>query len=110
MTDLPTRRSATLLVALALCTVPWSSVAAQNSASTQLDGSWRAQLDLAGGPLRFHIVLGTEDGLSGRLCNADTCDPFTAVTPLPSDSLPGTNASRPPHADGGRSPSVPESF
>jgi thiol-disulfide isomerase/thioredoxin len=87
MTDILTRTRATVLVALALCTVPWSNVAAQASAATQLDGSWRAQLDLAGGPLRFHMELGTEDGLSGRLCNAETCDPFTAVTPLPGDSV-----------------------
>jgi thiol-disulfide isomerase/thioredoxin len=44
-------------------------------------------LDLAGGPLRFRIALATDRGdLSGRLCNAAACDPFSAVS-LRGDSL-----------------------
>jgi thiol-disulfide isomerase/thioredoxin len=53
-----------------------------------VDGAWRGALDLAGGPLRFHLQL-TETGgdLSGRLCNADACDPFSAVTRVGADSI-----------------------
>lgn len=44
-------------------------------------GSWRAVLDLAGGPLRFGIVIEAErrGGLRARLCNGSRCDPFSAV-------------------------------
>ncbi len=53
-----------------------------------LEGSWRAALDLAGGPLRFHVELTPRNGgLQGRLCNADRCDPFSEITPIGSDSL-----------------------
>jgi thiol-disulfide isomerase/thioredoxin len=51
------------------------------------EGSWRAVLDLAGGSLRFSISVergGT--GLSGRLCNASSCERFTDVE-LRGDSL-----------------------
>lgn len=51
------------------------------------EGSWRAVLDLAGGPLRFSVTV--ERGgerLSGRLCNASSCERFTAVE-LRGDSL-----------------------
>jgi thiol-disulfide isomerase/thioredoxin len=47
---------------------------------TYLDGPWRAVLDLAGGPLRFRMDLASQGGdLTGRLCNADACNPFSAV-------------------------------
>ncbi|HET8624000.1 MAG TPA: TlpA disulfide reductase family protein [Gemmatimonadales bacterium] len=43
-------------------------------------GEWKAALDLAGGPLRFAVVL-AESGTTwkGRLCNGDRCEPFTRV-------------------------------
>jgi thiol-disulfide isomerase/thioredoxin len=41
-------------------------------------------LDQAGGPLRFRIDLADAGGnLSGRLCNADACDAFSAVFWVP---------------------------
>ncbi len=50
-------------------------------------GEYRAVLDLAGGPLRFSIVLTTTGTrLSGRLCNGDQCQPFSSVQ-LAGDSL-----------------------
>lgn len=50
-------------------------------------GSWRAVLDLAGGPLRFSISLVQDGGqLRGTLCNGASCDRFTAVR-LQGDSL-----------------------
>ncbi len=52
-----------------------------------LSGDWRAQLDLAGGPLHFHIELTEGETLSGQLCNATKCDPFSGVARLPGDSL-----------------------
>jgi thiol-disulfide isomerase/thioredoxin len=43
-------------------------------------GTWRAALDLAGGELRFSVIVaGTAPRLSGRLCNGDRCQPFTSV-------------------------------
>jgi thiol-disulfide isomerase/thioredoxin len=60
---------------------------APGSAQTGVAGRWRAQLELAGGPLRFHMDLAEDGGLSGRLCNADTCDPFSVVRALPGDSV-----------------------
>ena len=51
------------------------------AAAQTVEGDWRAVLDLAGGPLRFRIELAASDGgLSGRLCNADTCDAFSSVS------------------------------
>jgi thiol-disulfide isomerase/thioredoxin len=43
-------------------------------------GSYRAVLDLAGGELRFSVII-ARDGprLSGRLCNGPECQPFSAV-------------------------------
>jgi thiol-disulfide isomerase/thioredoxin len=50
-------------------------------AQVPVDGPWRAALDLAGGPLRFRIEISTAGGgFSGRLCNADACDAFSAVS------------------------------
>jgi thiol-disulfide isomerase/thioredoxin len=44
-------------------------------------GEWRAALDLAGGELRFGIVVERDGGgWRGRLCNGTRCQPFTAVT------------------------------
>lgn len=43
-------------------------------------GPWRAVLDLAGGPLRFGLVIdGPRGGWRGRLCNGDRCDTVSAV-------------------------------
>ena len=37
-------------------------------------GSWRAALDLAGGPLRFHLEIDSvEAGLGGKICNGTQC-------------------------------------
>lgn len=48
--------------------------------TTSPGGPWRAALDLAGGALRFHIEIFEDAGhLSGRLCNADACDPFSTL-------------------------------
>jgi thiol-disulfide isomerase/thioredoxin len=52
-----------------------------------LSGDWRAQLDLAGGPLQFQMHLTDGEELSGRLCNGDRCDPYSRVERLPGDSL-----------------------
>jgi len=41
-----------------------------------LEGPWRAVLDVAGGELRFRLAF---DGERGHLCNADACEPFSAV-------------------------------
>ena len=49
-------------------------------APADVAGPWRAALDLAGGPLEFGLTLeGSGPTLSGRLCNATTCEPFSAV-------------------------------
>jgi len=43
-------------------------------------GSYRAALDLAGGELRFTLVIeGGTPGLSGRLCNGAECQPLSAI-------------------------------
>jgi thiol-disulfide isomerase/thioredoxin len=43
-------------------------------------GSWRAVLDLAGGPLPFTIgIEGPAGGWRGRLCNGDRCEPVSRV-------------------------------
>ena len=45
-----------------------------------LVGPWRAALTLEGGSLPFTMVLDTSSGeLRGRLCNADSCDAFSAI-------------------------------
>ncbi|MDH3497789.1 MAG: TlpA family protein disulfide reductase [Gemmatimonadota bacterium] len=76
-------RAAAVLVALMLAA---GAAGAQQRAD--VDGPWRATLDLAGGALRFHIELSTTDGrLAGRLCNADACDPFSSVTRFARDSV-----------------------
>ena len=44
-------------------------------------GEWRAALELAGGELRFGVVVERDGGgWRGRLCNGTRCQPFTAVT------------------------------
>ena len=49
-------------------------------APADVAGPWRAALDLAGGPLEFGLTLdGSGPALSGRLCNATTCEPFSSV-------------------------------
>lgn len=50
-------------------------------------GRWRAQLDLAGGPLRFHVDVGTTPTLTGTMCNGNRCDPFSSVERVGTDSL-----------------------
>jgi thiol-disulfide isomerase/thioredoxin len=43
-------------------------------------GPYRAALDLAGGELRFSLVIeGRTPHLSGRLCNGNECQPFSAI-------------------------------
>lgn len=43
-------------------------------------GQWRAALDLAGGELRFGLVIeGAAKQYRGRLCNGTACTPFTAI-------------------------------
>jgi thiol-disulfide isomerase/thioredoxin len=43
-------------------------------------GAWRAALDVAGGPLRFGMVLhGAGASWRGALCNGDRCQSFSAV-------------------------------
>ena len=43
-------------------------------------GSWRAVLDLSGGPLRFGVELrGPAGGWSGQLCNGDRCQAVSGV-------------------------------
>lgn len=71
------------LLVIALAVTAWPAVGGAQAGGTgrTLEGSWRAVLDLAGGPLRFRIDLRTDEAgaLSGRLCNADRCDPFSSV-------------------------------
>lgn len=80
-------------VVLALCALVTfgsavhSGLSAQSPGVPSLAGAWRAQLDLAGGPLRFHMNLREDGGPRGELCNADACDPFSAVERLPGDSV-----------------------
>ncbi len=85
---LATLRSA-LPLAVALGTVLSRSdtALAQAPAAPSLAGSWRAQLDLAGGPLRFSMELREEGGLSGILCNGEACQPYSRVEALPGDSV-----------------------
>ena len=50
-------------------------------------GSWRAVLDLAGGPLRFTLeITGAGTRLAGRICNGERCEPVSGVR-LRGDSL-----------------------
>lgn len=50
-------------------------------------GRWRAVLDLAGGPLRFSIMIeGKAPTWRGRLCNGPSCQRLTAVRQV-NDSL-----------------------
>ena len=45
-----------------------------------LAGPWRAELDLAGGPLRFSIEIDSSTrNPAARLCNGDSCQPFSSV-------------------------------
>ena len=73
---------------LVAVTVPAATSAQGTDRAPPLAGSWRAALDLAGGPLRFHIAFTPHgNGLRGRLCNAAQCDPFSEVTALAGDSV-----------------------
>lgn len=46
-----------------------------------LAGPWRAALELEGGTLPFSMVVDTSAGrLSGRLCNAGSCEAFSAIS------------------------------
>ena len=48
--------------------------------SAALGGPWKAALDLAGGALPFEIrISGNRKALTGRLCNGDWCQAFSAV-------------------------------
>lgn len=58
------------------------------SGDSDIEGSWRAALDVAGGPLRFIVQFADSgDGMHGIVCNGDRCDPLSEVTPIGSDSL-----------------------
>jgi len=60
-----------LLLLLAVLT-PWDG--------PTLVGPWRAELELAGGPLRFSIVVDTASvNPAAQLCNGDSCQPFSSV-------------------------------
>lgn len=63
------------------------SAAGQEASTPPMAGAWRAQLDLAGGPLRFHMQLRDANGLSGVLCNGEACQPYSRVEALPGDSV-----------------------
>lgn len=77
----------TMAVLICVVLIP-KDAHAQRRVSERLVGPWRAALDLAGGPLRFQIVLTAEGGpVEGRLCNATKCDAFSEVTPLEGDSI-----------------------
>jgi thiol-disulfide isomerase/thioredoxin len=93
-TDVPNRvrrlvsPQAWLWLAVALAATPLAHrAAAQERPSPAIAGAWRAQLDLAGGPLRFHMELHERNGLSGVLCNGETCQPYSRVEALPGDSV-----------------------
>ncbi len=76
------------VAALICVTLTAQTAYAQRRVSDRLVGSWRAALDIAGGPLRFQIVLTAEGGpVEGQLCNATKCDAFSEVTPLEGDSI-----------------------
>ncbi len=50
-------------------------------------GTWRAALDLAGGELRFGVIIeGSAPEWHGRLCNGEECQPFTSIR-MRGDSL-----------------------
>jgi len=55
------------------------------AALSPAEGSWRAVLDLAGGPLRFALQIERSSGLRGRLCNGARCQPIAVR--LQGDSL-----------------------
>jgi thiol-disulfide isomerase/thioredoxin len=60
-----------------LVAAPFRAVA---QAAASPAGSWRAVLDLAGGPLRFAITIErTREGFHGQLCNGSLCDRLTGV-------------------------------
>ena len=86
MTDFPMRSFGRLVPILVLLLIQGGCAAAPDAGQEGLDGSWRGQLDLAGGPLRFHMELNAADD-SGTLCNAGTCDALSAVQALPGDSV-----------------------
>lgn len=71
-----TRCAALLVVASAMA----APVVRAQDLPPSLAGHWRAVLDLAGGELRFRLAL---DGERGELCNAGTCQAFSAVAPIP---------------------------
>ena len=51
-----------------------------SSPAAALAGPWRAVLDLAGGALPFEVrISGIDKTLGGKLCNGDSCQPFSAV-------------------------------
>ena len=87
MTKSPTKARACGVAALTLTLVSGSCAPAPDSLESSLAGEWRAQVDVAGGPLQFRMELRDEGGLSGDLCNAGECDAFSSVERLPGDSL-----------------------
>ncbi|HSG08652.1 MAG TPA: TlpA disulfide reductase family protein [Longimicrobiales bacterium] len=87
MTDSPLRSCRRLVPALALALVAGGLAASGAAGQEGLAGPWRAQLDLAGGPLRFQMELAADATPSGTLCNGAQCDAFSAVRALPGDSV-----------------------
>jgi thiol-disulfide isomerase/thioredoxin len=66
----------TLLHTLPLLALAAAAPVRAQPLPTNLEGPWRAVLDLAGGELRFRLAF-DDDG--GHLCNASLCEAFSAV-------------------------------
>jgi len=89
-TLLTTRACAVAVLTLtffSLSCAPAQDSAESSLAESSLTGAWRAQVDLAGGPLQFRVDLSEDGGLSGQLCNGEACEPFSNVERIPGDSL-----------------------
>ncbi len=60
-----------------------AALAATPSGDSALAGPWRAALEIEGGTLPFSMIVDTSgDRLSGRLCNAGSCESFSGIVPL----------------------------
>ncbi|MGE0553893.1 MAG: TlpA family protein disulfide reductase [Gemmatimonadales bacterium] len=65
---------------VALLTVAGVIALAGCAREPDLAGSWRAALELAGGPLPFSLVVGREtDRSAGQICNGSACNELSAV-------------------------------
>lgn len=57
-----------------------STAWAANPSHDSLTGPWRAALELEGGTLPFSMVIdGGAGGVTGRLCNAGSCETFSTI-------------------------------